>query len=403
MKKTILFLDQQSWLGGGQRVLEAVLDSLWEEFEPIVAFPNQGPFRARLDEKGIETLTISIGDYRSGPKSWMEMVAFAFRSLLCGLKLAAVIRRRQVALVYINGPRCLPAGVFATRLTGRPCLFHLHLVLTRKLEALLTAQLARHVSRIVACSRAAAQSLLDENPRLSVKTEVLYSPVPSPVRPISERTHGKPPELIPYFTVGIVGRVTEVKGHHVLLKAAGNLQPAIRDRMRILIVGAPAPASTADLQYAGELRRLALRCGLQESVVWTGYEADPGRWCSSMDVLAHPALCAEAMGLVILEALQSKVPVIAARIGGIPEIVDDGVNGLLVTPGDENALSQALARFIDDGSLRERLQAGARSSLDDRFTLRTFSPKIRMLIRRLCDLPDSDEKKAAGEESAVWK
>ena len=93
MKKTILFLDQQSWVGGAQRVLESVLASLGTEFDPIVAFPNHGPFRTALNERGIETLTIPIGIYQSGKKSYLEMAAFAVRSVLCGLKVAAIIRR----------------------------------------------------------------------------------------------------------------------------------------------------------------------------------------------------------------------------------------------------------------------------------------------------------------------
>lgn len=403
MKQTILFLDQQSWLGGAQRVLEAVLGSLETEFDPIVAFPNQGPFRDAVEAKGIGTLTIPIGDYRSGRKSFMEMASFAFRSVLCGFQLAALIRKRRVTLVYINGPRCLPSGVFAAWLTGRPSLFHLHLILTRKAEVFLVTRLARSVSRIVACSRAAARSLLDADPRLSEKTEVLYSPVPGQIVPAFEHTQGGPSSSARSFTVGMVGRITDVKGQHLLLKAVGKLPAEIRDRLRILVVGDPAPASKADLRYANKLRSLALQFGLQDNIVWGGYQTDPGPCYASMDVLVHPALWAEAMGLVILEALQRGVPVIAARIGGIPEIIDNGTNGLLVAPGDEDALGQALKRFVEDDSFRKRLQKGARSGLDDRFTLKSFSPKIRTLVGKLCNLPDSNQARKPDERLATWK
>jgi len=397
MKKTILFLDQQSWVGGAQRVLESVLASLGTEFDPIVAFPNHGPFRTALNERGIETLTIPIGIYQSGKKSWLEMAAFVVRSVLCGFRAAVIIRRRRVSLVYINGPRCLPAGVIASWLTGRPSLFHLHLILTRKAEVLLTTFLLRQVPQIVACSRAAAKSFLNEDVRLSGKTEVLYSPVSGPFISVSER------QTAPHFTVGIVGRITEVKGHHVLLQAAGKLPPEIRARIRILIVGAPEPNSRPDGRYADDLRAIALQYGLQESIVWTGYQPDPGPLYALMDVLVHPALWAEAMGLVILEALQRGIPVIASRIGGIPEIIDDGTNGLLVPSGDSEALSQALAHFIDNGALRQRLQEGARAGVDARFTLQNFSPRIRFLVRRLCDVANPAETKTTDEEFAAWK
>jgi glycosyltransferase involved in cell wall biosynthesis len=242
--------------------------------------------------------------------------------------------------------------------------------------------------------------LLDADYRLSQKTEVLYSPVRFRSRPLEE---GWLADSRREFTIGIVGRITQVKGHHLLLEAAGNLPPKIRDRVRILIVGAPAPESEADLSYADYLRTMAIRCDLQKNIVWAGFHADPGHCYDSMDVLVHPALWDEAMGLVILEALQRGIPVIAARIGGIPEIVDDGLNGLLVAPGDKGALVQALVRFIEDGVLREHLRHGARSGLDDRFTLKSFSPRIRRLVWRLSNLPRSNESKTPDKEFTAWK
>ena len=403
MKKTILFLDQQSWLGGAQRVLDFVLESLGTEFEPIVAFPNKGPFRSGLEERGVKTLTIPIGSYRSGSKSYLEMAGFAVRSVFCGIQLAATIRKRRIALVYINGPRCLLAGVIAAGLTGRPSVFHLHLILTRRSELFLVTRLSRRISRIIACSQAAAQSLLNADTRLSERPRFYTVRCPSELSPVAERTYINRRATTPYFTIGMVGRITEVKGQHLLLKAAGKLPPEVRDKIRILFVGAPAPASKADIRYAEDLRAIALQYDLTEKIVWAGYQTDLRSWYASMDVLVQSALWAEAMGLVILEALQQGIPVIAARIGGIPEIIEDGTNGMLVTPGDEDALRQALDLFIQDSSLREHLQQGAQSCLDDRFTLKSFSPKIRALVCKLCDMPDWNKNRTSDEKSAAWK
>jgi glycosyltransferase involved in cell wall biosynthesis len=399
--KTILFLEQQSWFGGAQRVLQAVIASLPPgRFHPIVAFPGPGPFREELARHGIETITMPLGDYASGRKSFLETVAFAFRSALCCARLAAIIRRRKVSLVYINGPRCLPAGVLAASLTGRPSLFHLQLILTRKYEALLASWLSRYVSNVVACSNAAAASLRSVDQRLSGKMEVLYNPVPDPdvADEVLETDFQSGKGCL---TLGMVGRITETKGQYLLLDAVARLSPQTRECLRILIVGAPAPGCRADLRYVEYLQELALRHDLDRRIVWAGYQADPGPAYRSMDVLVHPAV-AEAMGLVILEAFQRGVPVIAARTGGIPEIVDEGSNGLLVTPGNEEELSRALSLFVSDESLRERLKAGARSGLAERFSLKTFSARIRILVEQLCREPRSKEPEAAGREPAAW-
>jgi glycogen(starch) synthase len=101
-----------------------------------------------------------------------------------------------------------------------------------------------------------------------------------------------------------------------------------------------------------------------------------------MDVLLHPSWD-EALGLTILEALQRGIPVIASRTGGIPEIIRDESNGLLVFPEDDDALVRSLERFIEDQALRDRLRAGARAGLDGRFSPEVFRPAIRDLI---CEL-----------------
>jgi glycosyltransferase involved in cell wall biosynthesis len=386
--RTVVFLEQQSWLGGAQRVLDATLRSIDPEYEPIVAFPDRGPFRSTLEDRKIETLNLPVGSYRPGKKSSAEMAAFAWRSVYCGLKLAAFIRRRQVALVYVNGPRCLPAGVLAAWLTRRPAIFHLHLVLTRKLELFLVKRLARKVSRILACSEAAANPLLDHDRRLSSKMQILYNPVlqSHDTReyrhvPMSERD---------LCTIGIVGRITEKKGHHLLLRAVGKLPRELRDKIRLLVVGSEAPGCESDHHYAELLRTEAAERHLEGRIVWAGYQSDPSRCYASMDLLVHPA-ADEALGIVVLEALDRGIPVIAARAGGIPEVIRDGFNGLLVPANDEFALGHALELFLQNRGVREQLQHGARCGIDRRFSIETFSSKIRTTINQICPLVRSPE------------
>jgi len=112
-----MFLDQQGWLGGAQRVLEATLDSVASEYDCVVAFPEWGSFRSFLVAKGVETIDLPVGSYEPGRKSLWAMASFACRSLYCGLKLSLVVRKKDIALIYINGPRCLPAG---TQRRGSP-------------------------------------------------------------------------------------------------------------------------------------------------------------------------------------------------------------------------------------------------------------------------------------------
>src|SRR5688572_9713199 len=382
MRKTILFLEQQSWLGGAQRVLEATLDSVGGIYDCLATFPDRGSFRAALEHRNVETMDLPIGNYSPGRKSLFEMAAFAWRSVYCGLKLASIIRRRKVALVYINGPRCLPAGILGAWLSSRPTIFHLHLILERRLETRLVTWLARRTSRILACSCAAAASLLDSDRTLSARTQVLYNPL---WRRVEERQASsvKRKDHCEDFTVGMVGRITRTKGQHVLFRAVSKLPATLRKHVRLLIVGSAAPGCEEDRRYEGMLREEAARLELDPQITWTGYQSDPGRYYASMDVLVHPAL-AEAMCIAILEALDCGVPVIAARTGGIAEVVQDGVNGILFSVDDDDALTRALTLFLTDPAVRDRLRVGACRALDPRFSIATFSSGIRAVIDEVC-------------------
>jgi glycosyltransferase involved in cell wall biosynthesis len=392
MKTRILVLDQHFYWGGGQRVLKTVLDSLRDKIEALVALPERGPLGADLERDGIETCTYALGRYRSGAKSAADMVMFGPRSTYAALQLAAIVSQRKLELIYVNGPRCLLAGVLAARLTGRPSLFCLHQTLSRAHEIALVSRLAKHVSRTVACSKAAADSLLRAQPALAAKLRVLYPPVDDLV-PARPHSIAHPPSKIPVLRVGMVGRITQAKGHHVLLAALARLNRSAR----AVFVGAPAPGSHQDASYVRTLQSMTRDKGVD--VEWAGHQADPKPYYSAMDVLAVASVGEEGMPLVALEALQGGVPVIASRLGGLPELVQDGINGFLIRPNDPEALARALERLARDPALLRQLGARTRSTIDERFSKPLYCGAIAGTIAELCQSPSPLQVAAAWRES----
>jgi glycosyltransferase involved in cell wall biosynthesis len=389
MKQAVLFLDQTSSWGGAQRVLEVVLGALEPDFLPLVGLPEDSPFASELRSRGIETLTFPLGRYRSGRKSLADMMAFPVRSLHCGVRLAQTIRRRNIRLVYINGPRCLPAGVLAARLTGRPSLFHLHLTMTRSTEIFVTERAAAHATKIVACCETAARVLLKRSRSLARTLEIIYNPVRTLVSnaALSSQREARSESLMnsAHPIVGVVGRICPQKGQHIMLGAAARLRRRGRD-VRVVFLGAPDENRAEDATYAGFLKSSARQLGLEERIEWPGYQIDPNPYYAAFQVLVIPSTaCFEGLPLAALEAMQWSIPVIGSRIGGIPEIIRDGVNGLLVPPQDEEALADSLERFLCDSALRSRLALGARDAIDSRFSVKTFSSSIRNIVSQLCE------------------
>ncbi len=403
MNGTLLFLEQQSWRSGAQRVLEAVLDSLGDDFQSIVAFPGQGSFRSGLEEERMETTSYPLGAYSSGSKSFSEKLTFGIRSVVCGLKMAAMIRRRGIRLIYINGPRAILAGAVASQISGCPAAFHLHLTLTRRSDIALVRRLAPFLSKIIVCSHATARPLLDANPRLADKIHVLYNPVPT--YRIEAAVLPEEPAESPHITLGMVGRITEAKGQGKLLEAVGALRPEQREKIRLIFLGSPAPGNNKDNAYAQHLRSFAKELNLQDRVHWAGYQARPGPYFSQMDalVVASSSMAGEAMPIVVLEALQKGVPVIASRTGGISEVIQHGWNGLLVSPQDVSDLTRAIARFLADRTLRRTLRFGARAGLDGRFSMTHFQLAVRRLVSELLPSPKAEPVQATAGELAAWK
>jgi glycosyltransferase involved in cell wall biosynthesis len=385
-KLPILFLNQQSWRAGAERVLDEVMRAVEPDFLPLVAFPDDGPFAADLRSRNVETLLFPLGRYRSGPKSLTDMMAFPFRSVYCGFRLAAVIRRRKISLVYINSPRWLLAGVIAALLTGRPSIYHLHMTLSRRADIFVAAHTACLVTRVLACSQTAAESLLKRYLSLGRIMQIVYNPVRRPASGVSLQSRDDTVNHLRQsgsLIVGVVGRITAQKGQHVALGAVGRLV-AQSLNVRLVFVGAPEPQSAEDCAYLCTLQSSTRALELHDRVYWPGYQDDPNPFYKVFDALVIPSTVSEGLPMVALEALQWGVPVIGSRVGGIPEVVRHGVNGLLVPPGDEEALAVSLARLMRDSELRARLRVGALATVDDRFSVTTFHRLIRQTISELC-------------------
>ena len=145
------------------------------------------------------------------------------------------------------------------------------------------------------------------------------------------------------FAVGTVGRLDPVKGHDSLLQAFG-LLPRDR-RCQLLIVGG-GPGRP-------DLQRLQGQLGLGDRLRLLGERQDIGLILRSLDVFVLPSL-GEGISNAILEAMATGLPVVATRVGGNPELVEDGVTGVLVDPGSHRALATALAGYLDDPALARR-------------------------------------------------
>ena len=171
--------------------------------------------------------------------------------------------------------------------------------------------------------------------------------------------------------IGVVGRVCRRKGIEDFLTAAAMVTSRF-PTARYLIVGEALTAGggtiVRDYAYERELMRQAAQLGLQDRVVFTGFRPDVERVLNELTVSVLPSL-SEGLSNSLLESMAAGVPVVATRVGGTAEAVQDGENGLLLPPGDPNALSAAICRLLDAPAFAARLGEEGRRSVADRFSM----------------------------------
>jgi glycosyltransferase involved in cell wall biosynthesis len=331
--------------GGAEQALVRFLAGVAPEERHLlhVCYLEEGPLREWTAAEGFPTVVVRAGRLRE-----------AWRGLKCIHYLARWMQKNGIRVVVSWMPKAhLYAGP-AALLAGVPAIWWQHGVpRNRGLDLAVTLVPAR---RVLACSRSAARAQRRIfGQRAELRT--IYPPVDLErlhrleATPVTRELLGLPPGKV---IVGIVARLQRWKGVHVFLEAARELV-AETPELFFLIVGGLHPLEP---DYPVSLQRQSRELGLENHVRFAGYQSDAAPWMAAMDVVVSASF-GEPFGMVIIEAMALGKPVVATRLDGPTEIITDGVDGLLVAPGNVQELVQSLRRLIYQPQLRVALgQAG---------------------------------------------
>lgn len=175
------------------------------------------------------------------------------------------------------------------------------------------------------------------------------------------------------FCIGTVARLTEAKGLKYLLLAMKRVNKSIPDVI-LLIVG--------DGPLREELEEYSRELGIDNAVIFTGYRSDTPRMLAAMDVFVLASV-REGLGVSLLEAMAMQKPVIATRVGGIPEVIQDGVDGILIPPTDANELARAIINIFKDREFSDNLALNARKRIVEYFSIESTAKRIGSLYQEL--------------------
>ncbi len=180
------------------------------------------------------------------------------------------------------------------------------------------------------------------------------------------------------FNIGMVGRLTRIKGHLHFIKAMAKVA-RVMPNIKIWIVGdAPATGQA----YKEEIEVLVKRLGLKHCTEFLGNQRDIPAVMSQLDVLVLATTVPEAFGRVIIEAQSCKVAVVATRVGGVVDIIEDGVTGLLTPPADPQSMSEAVIKLLKDPELALKLAQGAYKKVREKFSAEIMVKETLDVYRR---------------------
>jgi len=357
----LLILDQFSDPGGAQQALLELLPAVRARgWDALVGMPGDGPLFGRIAALGFETAGVDCGPYRSGRKSPMDAARFltATPRLLRQVRLLA--RQSRAALVYVNGPRMLPAVVGLSV----PVVFHSHNYVVGRLARWVAGEALRRAdASVIAACRFAGEPWTRFVGRERVT--VIYNGVAGPPR-AGERRRAGP-------RIGCIGRIAPEKGQREFLRAASIVHRAL-PQCQFIVCGAPLFSDARARRYAAQVRAEA--AGLP--VEFSGWVADVHAALAGLDLLLVPSTVPEATPRVILEAYAAGVPVIAFPSGGIPEIVASQFGMLADSPEEMAAL--AIELLTSPPESLARMSAAAREEWRRRFTLDRYRQDVLATI-----------------------
>lgn len=371
-------------MGGGEIALLNLVRALDPyRYYPVVVLFAEGPLAERLREAGVEThvLALDPGVLQTRKDAiglgTVLRGMVVFRALAQAVRLARFIRQHAVDLVHANSLKADIIGCLAGRLARVPVIWHVRDRIADDYLPPIVARAFRLLSRVgptfvIANSEATLTTLRFADKH---RTAAIYSGIQLR-RQLETVDEGRSqsPQLMsampamargPTPLIGLVGRITRWKGQDVFLRAAAEVRRRF-PQARFQIIGAPL---FSEQDYEREVRELARSLGLEQAVEFTGFRSDVPELVSQLDVLVHASTTGEPFGQVVVEGMAAGKPVVATNGGGIPEIVVDGVTGLLVPMGDHRAMAAAVCHLLAEPALAAQMGQRGRERVLENFTI----------------------------------
>lgn len=363
MKPLVVHIIDRLPPDGAERLLCEVLRYRSDRFSyEVICLAEGGEFAAPLVEMGVPVTVLG--------KRRVVDLAMLWRLWIW-------LRRQRPAVVHTHLFTADTWGRLAARLAGVPVIIstvHSVNAWQGRIHRLVDRYLAMMTTRLIACTPQVEEKLVQQDGVARRRIVTLANAVD-----LQRFDRVSPANLVDSFgfdgnvpVAAVLGRLEAVKGQEYLLGVLALLkQRGIR--LQLLLIG--------DGPQRQELERRVHQLGLEGSVRMAGFRRDIPQLLASVDLLVMPSQW-EGLPMALLEGMAMSRPVVAHRVGGIPDVVRDGVEGLLVAPDSPQDLADALQRLIEDPALRGHMGRAARERVSMCYSAEKLSADYEWLYQQ---------------------
>jgi len=344
--------------GGASRVIFTLLRLMtFERMEPLILLPRRGPIQQELEERGLRYVLW-------GPFTELGSVSKYCRAYWHTLRF---LRRERVRALHVNSHIFWrPAELLAAYTLRIPIIAHYHLINDTPAPFMKLCRAAVSVSHYTAEHSLPAR----------LAKPVIYNSIDIDRFDAGVSLRGELGLAPADIVVSFLGQIRDVKGVQDFIAMARRIDDP---RARFLIAGEcrdpekyPGSYTVADLESM---------IGADNRIRYVDYISKPENLYHTSDIIVVPSRWPEPLGLINLEAGACRKPVVATWVGGIPEVVHDGVNGYLVAPGDVDGLARRVQQLLDSPEQRRAMGAAGRLLVERDFTTKTVVEFENLLLR----------------------
>jgi glycosyltransferase involved in cell wall biosynthesis len=376
----ILFLDQSGKPGGAELCLIDIAKPYADS--SLVGLFADGDFRSLLQQHQIPVEILATQAIKVNKDSGL-LAALGSLGQLIPLINQVMQRARKYDLIYANTQKALVVAAIASLLSRRPLVYHLHDILSIEHFSKTNLRVAitlinQFASLVIANSQASKQAFLHAGGKSNI-IEVVYNGFELnnyQISPESVMKIKRELGLQDKFVIGHFSRLSPWKGQHILINALAQCP----ENITAILVG---DALFGEQHYVKDLHQRVTSLGLEDRVKFLGFRADIPQLMTTCDLVTHTSTAPEPFGRVIVEAMLCGKPVVAAKAGGVMELVEHEINGFLVTPGNPQELAEVINSCIHEPHNTAIIAQNARISASLRFDVTTINQQIGKLLHFL--------------------